>query len=86
MIDKNPALIAKCVDAADVISAVNFARENHLDVAVRGGGHNGPGLGSVDNGLVVDLWLVGIVPVTYSVGESNAPVVMAIGDPAVVSI
>ncbi|HLJ82165.1 MAG TPA: hypothetical protein VKT52_11800, partial [Ktedonobacterales bacterium] len=38
MIDKRPALIARCVDVADVIAAVNFAREQHLTVAVRGGG------------------------------------------------
>jgi FAD/FMN-containing dehydrogenase len=55
MIDKRPALIARCRDVADVISAVNFGREHELDVAVRGGGHNGPGLGSVDDGLVIDL-------------------------------
>jgi FAD/FMN-containing dehydrogenase len=55
MIDKYPALIAQCVDAADVITAVNFARENGLLLAVRGGGHNGPGLGSCDGGLVIDL-------------------------------
>jgi FAD/FMN-containing dehydrogenase len=55
MIDKHPALIVRCVDVADVISAVNFAREKSLPLAVRGGGHNGPGLGSVDDGVVVDL-------------------------------
>lgn len=55
MIDKRPGLIARCVDAADVIAAVNFGRENHLLLAVRGGGHNGAGLGSCDNGLVIDL-------------------------------
>jgi FAD/FMN-containing dehydrogenase len=55
MIDKRPALIARCTDAADVIAAVNFARENGLLVAVRGGGHNGPGLGTCDDGLVIDL-------------------------------
>jgi FAD/FMN-containing dehydrogenase len=55
MIDKRPALIARCVDAADVMAAVNFARENGLLLAVRGGGHNGAGLGSCDDGLVVDL-------------------------------
>src|SRR6476646_7149417 len=55
MIDKRPALIARCADVADVISAVNFARDNELTVAVRGGGHNGPGLGTCDDGLVVDL-------------------------------
>jgi len=55
MIDKRPALIARCADVADVIAAVDFARTNGLDLAVRGGGHNGAGLGSVDDGLVVDL-------------------------------
>ncbi len=55
MIDKRPALIARCVDVADVIAAVTFAREQGLTLAVRGGGHNGPGLGTCDDGLVVDL-------------------------------
>ncbi|MFD3003329.1 FAD-binding oxidoreductase [Pontibacter toksunensis] len=55
MIDKHPNLIARCVDEADVIAAVNFARENNLLVAVRGGGHNGAGLGMCDGGLVIDL-------------------------------
>lgn len=55
MIDKRPGLIARCMDAADVQAAVNFARENALLLAVRGGGHNGAGLGSCDDGLVIDL-------------------------------
>lgn len=55
MIDKRPLLIAQCVDAADVIASVGYAREKGLAVAIRGGGHNGPGLGSVDDGLVIDL-------------------------------
>jgi UDP-N-acetylenolpyruvoylglucosamine reductase len=55
MIDKRPALIARCADVADVISAVNFGRDNQLAVAVRGGGHNGPGFGTCDDGLVIDL-------------------------------
>ena len=58
MIDKRPLLIARCADIADVISAVNFARENNLLTAVRGGGHNGPGLGSCNDGLVIDLSLM----------------------------
>ena len=55
MIDKRPALIARCVDVADVIAAVNCAREHKLTLAVRGGGHSGPGLASCDGGLVLDL-------------------------------
>src|ERR687883_2015328 len=55
MIDKRPRLIARCVDVADVIAAVNFGRDQGLLMAIRGGGHNGPGLGSCDDGLVIDL-------------------------------
>jgi FAD/FMN-containing dehydrogenase len=55
MIDRRPAIIAQCVDVADVISAVNFGRDAGLAVAVRGGGHSGPGLGVCDGGLVIDL-------------------------------
>jgi len=55
MIDKRPLIIARCTDAADVIAAVKFGRENGLLIAVRGGGHNGPGLASVNDGLVIDL-------------------------------
>lgn len=55
MIDKTPLIIAQCTDAADVIAAVNFGRNNGLLIAIRGGGHNGPGLASVNDGLVIDL-------------------------------
>jgi len=55
MINKHPGLIVKCVDVADVINSVNFGRKNNLLVAVRGGGHNGGGLGICDDGLVIDL-------------------------------
>jgi FAD/FMN-containing dehydrogenase len=55
MIDKKPMLIARCADVGDVIACVSFGRENKLPIAIRGGGHNGPGFGSVDDGLVVDL-------------------------------
>ena len=55
MINKYPGMIVKCVDVADVINAVNFGRVNNLLVAVRGGGHNGGGLGICDEGMVIDL-------------------------------
>jgi FAD/FMN-containing dehydrogenase len=55
MIDKRPAVIARCADVADVIGAVECARANGLELAVRGAGHNGAGLGSSDGGLVIDL-------------------------------
>jgi FAD/FMN-containing dehydrogenase len=55
MIDKHPALMVRCLDVADVIVAVNFARQHQLTPAVRGGGHSGPGLGTYDGGLVIDL-------------------------------
>ena len=58
MIDKKPRLIARCVDVADVITAVNFGRDNNLLIAIRGGGHSGPGLGSCDDGLMIDLSLM----------------------------
>jgi hypothetical protein len=70
MIDKRPLMIVRCADAADVIAAVNFGRENKLPIAIRGGGHNGPGLASVDDGLVIDLSMVKGVrvdPVTRTV-------------------
>ena len=55
MIDKRPALVVRCVDAADVMAAVNYARSNDILAAIRGGGHNGGGLGTCDDGLVIDL-------------------------------
>src|ERR1700726_4667942 len=71
MIDKRPRLIARCVDAADVIAAVNFGRDQGLLVAIRGGGHSGPGLGSCNDGLVVDLSMmksVRVDPANRTVG------------------
>jgi FAD/FMN-containing dehydrogenase len=54
LIDKRPEVIVRCLDADDVIAALDFAHESGLPLAVRGGGHNGAGLGSVDGGIVLD--------------------------------
>jgi len=55
MIDRRPALIARCADADAVARAIGFARAHDLPLAVRGGGHHGAGMGTVDDGVVVDL-------------------------------
>jgi FAD/FMN-containing dehydrogenase len=55
MIDRRPGLIATCTDADDVAKVVSFARDHELLLAVRGGGHNGGGLGTCDDGVLLDL-------------------------------
>ena len=58
MVDKRPALIARCSGTADVINSVNFARERDLLISVRGGGHNFPGNSVCEDGLMIDLSLM----------------------------
>src|SRR5919201_4857236 len=58
MIDRKPALIARCTGAADVISAVNFARSHNLLVSIRSGGHGVAGYAVCDGGLMIDLSLM----------------------------
>src|SRR3974377_902833 len=55
MIDKRPRLVVQCADIADVIAAVNFARQHKMLVAIRGGAHNVAGFSTCDDGLVIDL-------------------------------
>ncbi|MFI6355276.1 FAD-binding oxidoreductase [Streptomyces sp. NPDC050743] len=55
MIDRRPAAFAQCVDVADVQTVISFARDTAAELAVLGGGHSGPGLCLVDDGLVLDL-------------------------------
>ena len=62
-IDRRPAVIIRCVDAYDVQCAVEFGRQSHLDIAVRGGGHSFPGHSTCDGGLVIDLSLMKAVVV-----------------------
>ena len=55
MFDKRPLAVLRAEQVGDVMAAVNFARENGLDLSVRGGGHSGPGFGTNDGGLVIDM-------------------------------
>ncbi len=74
MIDKHPAAIALCRDVNDVITCVNFARDNDILLAIRSGGHNAGGLGIADDALVIDLSLMKAIKV-----DANAKTVKAQG-------
>ena len=76
MIKKHPGMFVMCVDVADVMASVNFARDNDILLAIRGGGHNGGGLGLCNDGLVIDLSGIKFVRVntkdnTVRVGGGN---------------
>ena len=58
LIDKRPTLIARCRGVADIVDAVKLARDQRLDVAVRGGGHNVAGRSTIDGGVLIDLSLM----------------------------
>jgi FAD/FMN-containing dehydrogenase len=56
LIDKHPAVIARCSNEADIAAGIAFAREHNLEIAVRGGGHNVSGRASVEGGMMIDLF------------------------------
>jgi FAD/FMN-containing dehydrogenase len=70
MIDRRPRVIVRASDTGDVVAAVNFARENDLPVAIRGGGHSVPGFGTADDAVVIDL--VGMQDVDVDPGAKTA--------------
>src|SRR5436190_21419278 len=74
MIHKKPRLIARCIDVADVIRSVNFARENDLLLAIRSGGHNEGGLEICDDGMVIDL-----SPIKYTCVDPSDRYVTVVG-------
>src|SRR5919112_2251568 len=80
LIDKRPALIARCAGVGDVVDSVNFARENDLLVAVRGGGHNVAGNAACDGGLVIDLSPMKGVRVDPERGTARAEAGATLGD------
>jgi FAD/FMN-containing dehydrogenase len=71
MIDKHPAAIVRCANASDVRAVVDYARDNGLDLAVRGGGHSVPGFGTADGAIVVDLSAMNRVLVDHERGRAH---------------
>ncbi|MCW3057413.1 MAG: linked oxidase-like protein [Solirubrobacterales bacterium] len=80
MFDRRPGLIARCSGAADVIAAVNFARETSMPLAVRGGGHSASGYGTCDDGLVIDLSPMKGIRVDPQAGTARAEAGMTWGE------
>ncbi|MGH2640629.1 MAG: FAD-binding oxidoreductase [Actinomycetota bacterium] len=72
MIDKRPSVVVRASETADVVAAVNHARDNGLPIAVRGGGHSVPGFGTVDDGIVIDLGLMREVTVDPTAKTARA--------------
>ena len=72
MIDRRPAAVVRASSMADVVAAVNHAREKGLALAVRGGGHSVPGFGTVDDGVVIDLSGMGEVSVDAEASSARA--------------
>lgn len=80
MIDQRPALIARCLGVADVITSVNFAREQNFTLSIKGGGHNISGLALCDGGLMLDMSLMRGVWVNNSMQTAHAQAGCILGD------
>ncbi len=72
LIDKHPALIARCLNDADIAVSIAFAREHKLEIAVRGGGHNVSGRASVEGGMMIDLSLMKAITVNATAKRAVA--------------
>ena len=80
MIDRRPALIARCLGVADVVACVNFAREHALPLSIKGGGHNISGLAVSDGGLMLDMSLMRGVWVDLDTRTARAQAGCLLGD------
>jgi len=80
MIDQNPAIIARCLGVADVVACVNFAREQGIELSIKGGGHNISGLAVSDGGLMADLSLMRGVFVDPTAKTAHAQAGCLLGD------
>ena len=82
MIEKHPALIARCTGTADVVAAVEFARSNGIELAVKGGGHNVAGNAVIDDGLMIDLFAdercIQVDPAAENSGSRHRPVLRGV--------
>jgi len=80
MIDRRPSTVARVANVGDVMSVIRYARENDLDLAIRGGGHSAPGFGTVDNGVVIDFSQMRSVRVDPKIGAARADAGVTWGD------
>jgi FAD/FMN-containing dehydrogenase len=80
MIDRRPAAIVQVRNVGDVMSAIRYARENNQDLAIRGGGHSGPGFGTVDGGVVIDFSQMRSVRVDPKTATARADAGVTWGD------
>ncbi len=80
MIDRRPAIIARCLGVADVLASMNFAREHGLMLSVKGGGHNISGLAVCDGGLMLDMSLMRGVWVDSTARTARAQAGCLLGD------